>query len=148
MGNKSELIDTVLDVGRQCLLQRQGMSIEADISQVDFAVIDMLKTGESISCKELARTMMLSTSRCSRIVDRLQRKGYVGRKSNPIDRRAIDVFLTVEGMRLKKNIEKLKTQCEKRIFGAMGPRDVGIVKKGMRILRQSLRLHQANTSSD
>lgn len=148
MGNKSELIDTVLDVGRQCLHQRQGMSIEADISQVDFAVIDILKTGERISCKELAKTMMLSSSRCSRIVDRLQRKGYVERKPNPTDRRAIEIFLTAKGMRLKKNIEKFKTQCEERIFGAMGHRDIGIVKKGMRILRQSLRLHQANTSSD
>jgi DNA-binding MarR family transcriptional regulator len=138
---KSEFIDTVLDVGRQCLLQRQGMSIKADISQVDFAVIDMLKTDECLSCKELAQIMRLSTSRCSRIIERLQRKGYVERNIGDVDRRVIQVSLTAKGGRLRKDIEKLKTQCEKRIFSAIDPGDVELVKKGMKILRESLVLN-------
>jgi DNA-binding MarR family transcriptional regulator len=141
VGEKSEFIDTVLDVGRQCLLQRQDMSIEADISQVDFAVIDMLKIGESLSCKELARKMRLSTSRCSRIIERLQQKGYVERKPGDVDRRAIRVSLTAKGGRLRKDIEKLKAQCEKRIFSAINPEDVEFVKKGMKILHESLVLN-------
>lgn len=138
MQGENELIDTVLDIGRQCLFQRQGMSIEADISQVDFAVIDMLQTGEKISCKELAKTMRLSTSRCSRIFERLQCKGYVVRKPNPHDRRAVEVSLTAKGVRIKKDIERLKAQCEKKIFGVIEPKNIEIVKKGMRILRKSL----------
>ena len=140
MQRKNELIDTVLDIGRQCLLQRQDMSMEADISQVDFAVIDALQAVGKISCKQLAKTMKLSTSRCSRIVERIQRKGYVVRKPNPQDRRAVEVSLTAKGIRLKTNIEKLKTQCEKRIFGAIDPKNIAAVKKGMRILRASLML--------
>ena len=140
MEEKNELIDTVLDIGRQCLLQRQGMSMEADISQVDFAVIDILKTDQRISCKELANIMKLSTSRCSRVVDRLLQKGYVVRRQNVHDRRAVEVSLTAKGKRLKKNIEKLKTRCNEKIFGAIEPKDVDIVRKGMRILRKSLRL--------
>lgn len=136
---QNELIDTILDVGRQCLLQRQDMSIQADISQIDFAVIDMLKAEERISCKELAGMMKLSTSRCSRIVERLLRKGYVERKPNPDDRRAIEVLLTAKGARLKRNIENLKTQCEKRILGAIEPGDIEIVKQGIGILRKTLR---------
>jgi DNA-binding MarR family transcriptional regulator len=139
---QNELIDTVLDIGRQCLLQRQSMSIQADISQIDFAVINMLKSGERISCKELARMMNLSTSRCSRIVERLLRKGYVERKPNPDDRRAIEVSLTAKGTRLKRNIENLKTQCEKRILSAIEPGDIEIVKQGIGILRKSLRSQQ------
>lgn len=140
MGQGNELIDTILDIGRECLLQRQGMSMEADISQVDFAVVDMLGTSNKISCKELAKTIKLSASRCSRIVDRLQRKGYVARRQNPHDRRAVEVSLTAKGLRLKKNIERLKTRCEKKIVGAIKPDDVNIVKAGIRILRQSLSL--------
>jgi DNA-binding MarR family transcriptional regulator len=118
------------------------MSIQADISQIDFAVINMLNAGERISCKELARMMDLSTSRCSRIVERLLRKGYVVRKPNPDDRRAIEVSLTAKGIRLKKNIENLKTQCEKRILSAIEPGDIEIVRQGIGILQRSLRIQQ------
>ena len=114
--------------------------MEADISQVDFAVIDILKTDQRISCKELANIMKLSTSRCSRVVDRLLQKGYVVRRQNVHDRRAVEVSLTAKGKRLKKNIGKLKTRCNEKIFGAIEPKDVDIVRKGMRILRKSLRL--------
>jgi DNA-binding MarR family transcriptional regulator len=140
MRRKNELIDTVFDIGRQCLLQRRGISMAADISQVDFAVINVLQIGSRISCKDLSKTMKLSTSRCSRIVERLQRKGYVVRNTNPRDRRAVEVSLTTKGMRLKKNIEKLKGQCEKKIFGSIGQKDIGVVKEGMRILRNSLEM--------
>lgn len=138
MQKKNELIDTVLDIGRQCILQRQGMSMKADISQVDFVVIDMLQIGKRISCKELAESINLSTSRCSRIVERLQCKEYVERKPNPSDRRAIEVSLTLKGVRLKKNIENLKSQCEKRILSNITPKDIEIVKQGIGILRKSL----------
>ena len=138
MQRRNELIDTVLDIGRQCLLQRQGMSMKADISQVDFVVIDMLQTGKRISCKELAKSISLSTSRCSRIVERLQCKGYVERKPNSSDRRAIEVSLTLKGVRLKKNIENLKSRCEKRILNNIAPKDIEIVKQGIGILRKSL----------
>lgn len=140
MKAQNELINTFLDIGRQCLIQRQGMSMEVDISQVDFAVIDALPIKKGISCKELAETMSLSTSRCSRIVERLQSKRYVERKTNPNDRRAVEVSLTEKGLHLKKDIENLKAQCEKRILKNMGEKDIEIVKKGIEILRKSLRM--------
>ncbi|MBN1602942.1 MAG: MarR family transcriptional regulator [Chitinispirillaceae bacterium] len=142
MQNKNELIDTILDIGQQCLLQRQGMSVQADISQIDFAVIDILDSGEKVSCNDLANKLNLSPSRCSRIVERLLRKGYVERKPDPEDRRAIEVSLTTKGGRIKRDIEKLKTECEKRLLGTIGPGDIEIVKQGIGILRKSLSIQQ------
>ncbi len=142
MQEQNDLIDTILDIGRECLLQRQGMSFEADVSQVDFAVIDVLKKGEKTSCKELAESMGLSTSRCSRIIDRLLQKGYVARNQSADDRRAVEVSLTEKGLVLKKNIGKLKKQCEKRILGVMDPEEIKIVEQGITILRRSLRTRQ------
>lgn len=140
MQERNDLIDTILDIGRACLLQRQGMSTEADISQVDFAVIDLLQAGEKISCKDLSESMDLSSSRCSRIVERLQKKGYVERKQNCDDRRAVEVSLTSKGIELKKGIGNLKRQCEKRILSTMNPDEVEIVEQGITILRKSLRI--------
>lgn len=138
MDNSPHFIDTILDIGRQCLLQRQELSTEADITPVDFAVIEAIRPGEKLSCKDLADTMDLSSSRCSRIVDRLQNEGYLERRQNGDDRRAIEVSLTEKGCALRENIERLKEECEKRILSNMNEREMSTVKEGMRILRTSL----------
>jgi hypothetical protein len=58
-----------------------SVSVGADISQGDFIVIDLLKIGEELSCKDLSVKMGLSVSRSGRIVDRIVRKGHVLRKA-------------------------------------------------------------------
>lgn len=136
---KRKLIDTVFDIGMQCLLQRQGISLKADISQVDFVVIDLLGDDEKLSCKDLSKRMGLSVSRSSRIVDRLLHKGYLLREINPTNRRAVQIYLSRTGIKLKKNIEKLKNECEKKIFGGLDVKDIEIVERGIVILQQSLR---------
>ena len=136
---KRKLIDTVFDIGRQCLLQRKGISVKADISQVDFVVIDLLDSDGKLSCNDLSKRMGLSVSRSSRIVDRLLHKGYVLRKTNPQNRRAVQIYLSQKGKKLKKNIEKLKGECEKKIFGGIDAKEIEIVERGIVILQQSLR---------
>jgi DNA-binding MarR family transcriptional regulator len=140
--NNGKLISVVFEIGRECLLQMQSVSLGADISQGDFIVIDLLEIGEKLSCNDLAVKMSLSVSRSSRIVDRLVRKGYVLRKANPKDRRAVQVSLSAKGIRLKKNIDKLKTQCEKQIFGAMDTKDFEAVKHGILILSKALKINE------
>ncbi len=139
MARDNELINTVLDIGRKCLLQSQDISVGADISQRDFVFIDVLEVGQKLSCNELAGKVGLSVSRSSRIVDGLVRSGYVVRRVNPDDRRAVHVSLSPKGVKLKKNVEKLKRECETRIFGAIAPEKLEIVRQGMWILQQSLR---------
>lgn len=138
MNESLHFIDTILDIGRQCLLQRQELSMEADISPVDFAVIETMRPGEKRSCKDLADAMELSSSRCSRIVDRLQNEGYLERRQNGDDRRAIEVSLTEKGCQLRETIGRLKEQCEQRILSNMNEREMETVKEGMRILHTSL----------
>ncbi len=117
----------------------QSLSAAADISHRDFVVVDLMETGRKYSCNELSGAMGLSVSRGSRVVDRLVHKGYVKRRANPVDRRAVEVFLSRKGIRLKENIRKLKMECEQRILGSINTSDIPTVRKGMETLRQSLR---------
>lgn len=58
----------------------------------------------------LIERMLDKSSNASRIVDRLEQKGLVSRKQCKDDRRAVDVFISEEGMKILAELdEKLKS---------------------------------------
>ena len=136
---RSKRINALFSIGMDCLLQRQSISLKADISQREFIAIDLLDRTEKVSCNDLSKRICLSVSRSSRIVDRLVHKGYLVRKTDPNNRRAVQVYLSPKGINLKRNIERLKKECEKKIFSGIDEQNLEIVEKGMIILQQSLR---------
>ena len=55
---------------------------------------------------ELARKLGLDNSTITRLMVRLENKGWVGRKQSRRDKRAIKVFLKTKGLILQQDIEK------------------------------------------
>lgn len=53
----------------------------------------------------LCHAVEKSPANITRLLDRLENKNYVVRKKNPQDRRASLVFLTVEGMRVREEVQ-------------------------------------------
>jgi len=61
-----------------------------------------ISQNESLSLRDLSERMYLHPSTITGVVDRLERKGYVTRKRDQVDRRVIYVQLTAEGRKLSK----------------------------------------------
>ena len=61
---------------------------------------------DGIEMSELARKLGLDNSTITRLMVRLENKGWVGRKQSRRDKRAIKVFLKTTGLVLQKDIEK------------------------------------------
>ena len=61
----------------------------------------------------LIERMLDKSSNASRIVDKLEMKGYVIRKQCPSDRRAVDVFISLEGLELLKAMDDKMNNWEK-----------------------------------
>jgi len=57
---------------------------------------------ESLSLSDLSERMYLHPSTITGVIDRLEKKGYVIRNRDKVDRRVIYVQLTAEGKRLAK----------------------------------------------
>jgi DNA-binding MarR family transcriptional regulator len=57
---------------------------------------------ENLSLRDLSERMYLHPSTITGVVDRLEKKGYVARKRDQVDRRVIYVELTAEGRKLVK----------------------------------------------
>ena len=72
-------------------------------SQV-LAIISIPNDG--IEMSELARTLGLDNSTVTRLIVRLEKKGWVGREQSRRDKRAIKVFLKTKGLTIQQDIEK------------------------------------------
>jgi DNA-binding MarR family transcriptional regulator len=74
-----------------------------------------------MTMNELASSLFLEKSSASRLVDGLQRKGYVTRWSHPEDARALQVELTSRGRRLFEKIDADLLEERRRILQDLDP---------------------------
>lgn len=65
-------------------------------------VLKTISQNESLSLRDLSDRMYLHPSTITGVVDRLEKKGYVARKRDQVDRRVIYVGLTAKGKMLAK----------------------------------------------
>lgn len=71
--------------------------IGLDINLTQFRVLGTLGDFKSMSATELARSVEHDGGALTRMLDQLQKKGYIARRQNLTDRRAVDIFLTDKG---------------------------------------------------
>ncbi|SCX43026.1 DNA-binding transcriptional regulator, MarR family [Klenkia marina] len=67
-----------------------------DLNHASFAVLHLL-SGAPRSQRELAQAMQVEDQTMSRVLERLERHGHVGRARSTTDRRRVEVSLTPEG---------------------------------------------------
>lgn len=78
-----------------------------------YALEELVEKGQSRS-QTLAEALLLDKSTTTRVVDALVRKGYVKRRPDPDDARAVSLCATTEGRKLyhKINRELIQQQAE------------------------------------
>ncbi len=70
------------------------------ITRIQWIALYYMKTNQSISQRELSKLMAITDSSAGRLIDRLQRDGFVDRIPSQTDRRVTMIRLTEEGDRL------------------------------------------------
>src|SRR6187549_3935341 len=68
-----------------------------DISVTQCYALQALSRGGAMRLTELAESLMLDKSTTSRVVETLERKGYVRRAAHPDDARAMQIDMTPKG---------------------------------------------------
>ena len=82
--------------------------LEISIEDITYSQVLAIITipNDGIEMSELARKLGLDNSTVTRLIMRLDKKGWVSREQSRIDKRAIKVFLKTEGLKVQKDIEK------------------------------------------
>lgn len=88
--------------------QIKAFLVPFDITQQQYNVLKIVSSQHpNPSTINLIRSRILDKmSDASRIVDRLVQKGFVEKKANANDKRAVDIMLSKKGLALLKKIEK------------------------------------------
>lgn len=92
--------------------QQNQIFKDFDISWQQFNILRILRgrKGKPASLKMLSQRMIDRNSNTSRLVDKLEKKGYVSRLSNDMDRRKVDIFITEDGLEIA-NLASLETEA-------------------------------------
>lgn len=107
-----------------------------DVSVTQCYAIETLVKQGPLRLQALAEEMFLDKSTASRVVDTLERKGYVSRVEDPEDRRAVRVQATEAGADLYERIRDDLINEEKTMISCMAPE----VRQGaLTLLRQLTR---------
>ena len=100
--NYGEFISSFL-IDLQRLFRSDIIIKDMTYSQV-LAIISIPNDG--IEMSKLAQKLGLDNSTITRLILRLEKKGWVCREQSRRDKRAIRVFLKTKGLTIQKNIEK------------------------------------------
>lgn len=107
-----------------------------DLNHASFAVLWQLEAGP-LAQRELAQAHQVKDQTMSRVVERLERSGYVTRERSGQDRRRVLVRLTPAG-RSARDRAGDPAVAERMVLDALGPDDVQVLREHLLALVTTL----------
>lgn len=116
-----ELYDALEDLLRVYQFRDRDRICCFDISVSQCYALEGLVRRGGMSLNELAAHLYLDKSTASRVVDALERKGYVARSPHPTDGRALLLEATPEGRNLEGRIRESILAEERQLLSDFSP---------------------------
>lgn len=109
---------------------------EFEVTTAQFSVLRLVGGNPGLNQKILATALGVETPRMVLIVDALERRGLVVRLASTVDRRARAIFLTPQGRRLQRRMERRSADYERRIVERLRGEDKEALLRMLRHLAQ------------
>ena len=116
-----------------------------DINYTQFRVLKALSMTPHLSAKELARTVEHDGGALTRLLDRLQEKGYVARRPNAKDRRGIEVYMTDAGHSVWEEMQACVQQVNGEALGVLSDAEQGQLFSMLHRIGERFDLHADKT---
>ncbi len=93
---KQKVLNAAADQGINTILFRNAMAKKLDLSLTESLCLTLLGINLASTPSELAKHIGLSTGSTTTLLDRLEKKKFIKRKSNPNDRRGVIIEIDKE----------------------------------------------------
>ncbi|UUV19470.1 MarR family transcriptional regulator [Fusobacteria bacterium ZRK30] len=113
-----------------------------DVTRVQWIALYFLGTSEYINQSELAEKMNIKKSTIVRLIDRMEKEGYVQRKKDIKDRRITYIFLTALGKKLRKKLLPFGKEFSDLISKDISDEDMRIFKNVLNKLVENAELNK------
>lgn len=113
----NECINFLLTKAQHTVFQYLKANLaQFDVTPVQYGILKCLWDEDGQTPKQIARTLSLDGSTITGILDRMENKNLVRRTPDPEDRRTLKVVITNQGLELRKCIEEVIEEVNKRIL--------------------------------
>jgi MarR family transcriptional regulator, organic hydroperoxide resistance regulator len=93
---------------------------------------------EGLTQTELAARLKIAPATVTRMLQRMERSGFIHRQPDPADQRISRVFLTNAGHAIKGQVEKVWETLEAETFATLSAEDRGVLHRLLLQLRENL----------
>jgi DNA-binding MarR family transcriptional regulator len=132
-----QMADLTYELLENCQLKIERTAEKLKLTVAEFKLLRSLQEDEMLSAGALAKRMGLSSSRITRIIDGLIKKGMVKKEAGGKDRRIVDIGLTQEGIAARSQLKAMYVSVHEDIINLL-PSDAGeSVISAMEKLRQA-----------
>lgn len=139
----TELIGYLFRRAQQAHVALWQREVSADITSVQFGVLNMLAASPGASQKELGDALDLDRSTIADLVARLQRRGYLHRTRDSADRRRNLLVLTDEGRRVFDALVPGVRRVDEALTEALTADHRAELERLLRIVLESARVRRA-----
>ena len=113
-------------------LKPYGLTVE------QFQVMRSLEGGRGMVQNEICEVVAKSPANMTRILDRLEKKGYLERRGNPEDRRSSLVFLMEEGIQLMDRVKSEISDFEDKVTRGLTDGQLQDLKDGLKKIQSNV----------
>lgn len=114
-----------------------------DLSFVEFMALKKIDENQEISVQELGALLNFTKSGATKIVNRLEQKGYAARKSSPIDGRVCCVCTTEKGAAILTKFIGRELSHVNEMLKSMGPDKLQEINSVLKIFVNSANWNMA-----
>jgi DNA-binding MarR family transcriptional regulator len=116
---ETSLVSLITSLKVLCIEQENEIRAALGLSVAEFHCLTALTPGEELSSAAFSRSLGLSPSRTTRIVDTLIERGFLKRTQGP-DRRTNAIALSTSGCELHQRIAASLIECERTLLNQLG----------------------------
>ena len=123
----------VLSRGQEAILKLAGLS------HTQYNVLRILRgAGEQgLCCREVGERMITRDPDITRLLDRLERRGFLARNRDSKDRRVITVRITPAGQKVLKDLDGPMTEYNRKLLSHMDKGDLRKLSELLEAARES-----------
>lgn len=102
------------------------------------SVLKALWEEEGLMHTELARRLQVQPATITKMLQRMEKAGFVERRSDPEDQRVSRVYLTEAGRAVRAGVQQVWRQIEEEAFAGFSPEERGLLRRLFLQIRENL----------
>jgi MarR family 2-MHQ and catechol resistance regulon transcriptional repressor len=113
-----------------------------DLSQAEFRALCLASERQQCSMQEIAKDLGFTKGGATRVINRLEKRGYVERMRSPEDGRVCCVKVAMPGKMLVKSVNREKEERIVKIMSNVDPGMQQVIKTALQSFVQAIRVEE------